>query len=96
MRRSMPTPIGGVIAEVLRDLGLGNRMRQVEVLDRWSGIVGEQIARVAVAERIADGRLYVRVSGAPWRNELVFLKKDLIDRINGAMEETVVRDIIFH
>lgn len=96
MRRGAPTPIGKGIASVLRDLGLGGRLRQVEVLERWPAIVGERIASVAVAERITGGRLRVRVSGAPWRNELVYLKKELIARINEAMGEKVVRDIVFH
>ena len=96
MRHSVPTPLSSGITSVLRDLGIGRRIQQYEVLERWPSIVGERIAAVAVAERITDGRLFVRVSRSPWRNELVFLKKELIDRINDAMHGEFVRDIIFH
>jgi hypothetical protein len=37
----------------------------------------------------------VRVSQAPWRNELLFLKKELIAKINSRMKREIVNDIVF-
>jgi len=42
-----------------------------------------------------DGKLFVHVSQAEWRNELIFLKKDLIEKINTSMHQDIVNDIIF-
>ena len=95
MRALAPKSIGSAIESALSDLGLGKKVRQYEVLDRWQEIVGEQIANVATAERISEGKLFVSVSRAPWRNELLFLKKELIERINKAMHQDIVKDIIF-
>ena len=90
-----PKPIGAAIAGVLERLGLGAKMKQYEVLEAWANIVGEQIAKVTSADQIRDGKLIVRVAHSTWRNELVFLKKELIDKINRAMHRDVVKDIIF-
>jgi len=47
------------------------------------------------AESIRDGKLFVRVKNAAWRNELLYLKKEIIDKINGEMKQKIVKDIIF-
>jgi len=95
VRTAAPKTIGNAIQSALSDLGLGKKIRQYDVINQWPEIVGEQIARVATAERISDGKLFVSVSRSPWRNELVFLKKELIERINKAMHQDIVKDIIF-
>jgi predicted nucleic acid-binding Zn ribbon protein len=87
--------IGGGISSVLTSLGIGPKIKQYEMLEAWPEIVGKQIAGVATAERITDGKLFVHVEQAVWRNELVFLKKDLIEKINSAMHQEIVHDIIF-
>lgn len=95
MRETTPRQIDSVIASVLDDLGIHGKIKQYEVLERWQEIVGEQIAKVTHAETIKEGKLFVTVSRSTWRNELVFLKKDLIKRINQAMQQDIVKDIIF-
>jgi predicted nucleic acid-binding Zn ribbon protein len=95
MTRETTRQISESIGKVIRELGLGKQIRQYEVLELWSGIVGEQIASVTEAERIVGGKLFVRVSRPTWRNELVYLRKELIAKINAAMNEEIVREIIF-
>jgi len=90
-----PKEFGSAVAQVLERLGLGQQLKQYEVLERWGEIVGDQIAAVTTAERIDGGRLYVHVSRSTWRNELVFLKAGIIDKINKAVDEGIVNDIIF-
>ena len=95
MKHSSPAKLSDGIGAVLRELGLGKKIRQYEVLDLWKEIVGEKIAGVTEAERITRGVLFVRVARPTWRNELVYLKKELIEKINDAFRETIVTDIVF-
>ena len=95
MRNTQPKPIGNAIESVIQHLGIGKKLRDYEVIDAWPGIVGEQISNVATPMRIEHGKLFVHVSQAAWRNELVFLKSALIEKINKAMHQEIVNDIIF-
>ncbi len=95
MRKSIPRPIGDGLAAAIEELGLGIGIRRVELLERWPEIVGEQIARVTQALRVNRRTLFVHVSNPSWRNELVFLKKDLIAKLNGAMKADMLDDIVF-
>jgi len=85
----------GVLAGVIAELGIGGKLKQYEVLEQWHAIVGEQISRVTVPERMEAGKLFVHVTRSTWRNELIFLKAELIVRINTAIGQQVVNDIIF-
>jgi predicted nucleic acid-binding Zn ribbon protein len=95
LKQSNPKLIGNSIQAILNDYGLLPRLKQFEVLNLWSDIVGEQVAKVTKAERIDHGQLIVRVERPVWRNELMFLKKDIIAKINKMMKEEIVKEIIF-
>lgn len=95
MKEKEPRTLGEALGRAMRELGLGPKMRQYDVVNLWPSIVGEQIALVAKAESIANGKLLVRVTHSTWRNELLFLKTELITRINTVMKEEIVKDIIF-
>jgi predicted nucleic acid-binding Zn ribbon protein len=90
-----PRPIDEGISSVIRELGLGGKLKQFQVLEAWPEIVGAGIAEIATAEAIRDGKLFVSVSRPTWRNELIFLKRELIEKINRAMKGEIVKDIIF-
>jgi predicted nucleic acid-binding Zn ribbon protein len=95
LRQTKPKLIGNSIQAILNDYGLLPRMKQFEALNLWAVIVGEQIAKVAKAEKIDHGSLIVRVEKPVWRNELIFLKKEIIAKINEMMKEEIVKEIIF-
>jgi len=81
--------------DVIRELGLGKKIRQYEVIDLWKEVVGESIAGVREAEYVSGGKLFVRVARPTWRNELVYLKQDLMEKLNTALGDKIVTDIIF-
>ena len=95
MKTSEPKHISTAISSVIQQLGIGGKMKQMEVLEEWPRIVGEQIAKVTSAERLDGGKLFIHVTRSTWRNELVFLKKALIAKINREMNQEIVKDIIF-
>ncbi len=95
MRTAVPKQLGGVLASVIQNLGIGQRLKKAEALDRWNEIVGEQIARVTVPVRVEGETLVVHVTSSVWRNELVFLKRELIAKVNKAVQKDLIKDIIF-
>lgn len=95
MKTTAPKPFAQGIASALDALGLEKKVKQYEVLDVWKEVVGEQIAQVTTADFFSGGKLFIRVSRSTWRNELIFLKQQLIQKINAAMGQEIVHDIIF-
>ena len=95
MKSAGPTNINDAIHQTLCGLGMAEKLSQYEVVNSWAEIVGDSIARVTKTESIRDGALVVRVMHPAWRQELVFLKIELIEKINRTLKKEIVKDIIF-
>lgn len=95
MNSAGPKRIGDLLPALLEKLGLAQGIHDRRVLERWAEIVGPKIANVTVAERIRDGRLWVSVSHPAWRNELVFMRQELIAKLNAELGGDIVTEIIF-
>ena len=95
MKHNQPKTIKIALTKVIENLGIGQRLKKYEILDRWHQIVGEQIAKVTHADRFDGDKLIVRVSHSAWRNELIYLKKEIIAQLNKSVNEEIVKDIIF-
>ena len=93
--RKAPTPIGRSVWGLVRSLGIEKKVKQNEALIRWSEIVGEQVSQVTKVDKVQDGILLVRVSSSAWRNELIYVKKEILDRIYSSIGEGVIDDIRF-
>jgi predicted nucleic acid-binding Zn ribbon protein len=95
VKKTGPKKLDIAISSLVEDLGIALKIEQSKILDDWPAIVGEQIAKVTAAERLEAGKLFVHVTRSTWRNELIFLKADLIAKINAYANREIVKDIIF-
>jgi len=93
--KSTPESFGQALGALVRQLGITRTLRQYDVITSWDGIVGEKIAKVAKAQRMENGILFVGVANAPWRAELTIMRREIIEKINAAMGNKVVKDIRF-
>jgi len=95
MTQHQPRPMQSALSETLQQLSIGRKLRQYEIFERWQSIVGDQIARAAKPEKIDHSKLFIKVTQSTWRNELVFLKIEIMEKINAAMGQEIITDIIF-
>lgn len=94
-RAKRAVAVGDALKRLTASLGIGPKLKEMELLASWESVVGEQIARVATAERIERGTLYVSVTSAPWRAELTLRRMELIGRLNAAAGRKVISEIRF-
>lgn len=87
--------IGDVLSRTLADLGLTQRLKEADIVRLFPDIVGKKIAEKARAISINKGVLRVKVSSAVWRQELNLTRQEMIERLNAACGEPVVKDIHF-
>lgn len=96
----MARTLGSVLNEVLQQYGLTQRLKEFQVVEAWPEVVGPHIAKLTDAREVRDGRLYVEVSSterasSAWRNELFFMKADIITKLNRKIGQNIVHDIMF-
>ncbi len=82
-KRRRFSPVSDVLASVLKQAGLTDRVAQASVIPEWPSLVGSQIA--AVTEPLLlqrDGTLVVTVRTNAWMNELSLLEPELLKSLN--------------
>jgi predicted nucleic acid-binding Zn ribbon protein len=88
-------PVNTVLERVLGSLNLGLKVKQYRIWDVWNSVVGEAIARQAQPQQMRAMVLWVTVSSSTWMQQLEFMKRQIIERINERVGETVISDIRF-
>ena len=86
--------IGQILNKYLTDLGIKKSITDYQAINYWHEIVGEKISRVTEPERMSDGKIFVKVKNDTWRNELIFYKKEIIEKLNSTIGSRAVKDII--
>ena len=82
-RPKAPASLRSALEAYLKSAGLTRRVQQARVVEEWETLVGPQIAKVTQPEAVtADGVLRVRVTTAPWANELSLMTPTILARIN--------------
>ncbi len=88
--------VGQTIEEVMRQLGLEERVTEFQILSAWKEIVGEWFALHTCPERIRDGVLYVRVVQSSVHIELDRnWKPTIVKKLKARFGAGRVRDIRF-
>jgi len=73
--------VGELLPTVLKSIGLGQRLKEQEVLGIWAQVVGEEIAARTQPLRVDKGVLYVRVDQSAWLQELHFMEKEILRKL---------------
>jgi predicted nucleic acid-binding Zn ribbon protein len=82
-RRPKASAVGDVLARLLKDTGLAERVEQAAVVPEWASLVGPAVAAVTEPLHVtADGTLFVSVTTNGWMTELSLLEPELLRAIN--------------
>ena len=85
-----------VIPKLMKRLGLRERLRETEVIDAWSKIVGDFIAAHSAPVSLREGILYVRVLQPALHYELEQISKsEILRKLKQRFGGKTIRDIRF-
>jgi predicted nucleic acid-binding Zn ribbon protein len=90
-----PYKLGGMVSNLLKGLHLETKAKEQTCILAWDEVVGEHVAKVTQPDFVRDGVMFVVIKNSVWANELQFLKKDLISKLNGHAGSVVIKEIIF-
>ena len=75
-------PISGVIGKIMSSFGLSKSYHGWMVVEKWSEIVGKELAQRSKAIRFEKGILYVAVTDDAWRQEISMKSEEIISQIH--------------
>lgn len=88
--------IGELLKKTLQSAGIAERVDRQAAVTFWEEIVGPKLAEKTRALRVEKDVLKVKVASAPWRNEMVFFKEEILKKIAEKIGEGKIKDIIFY
>jgi predicted nucleic acid-binding Zn ribbon protein len=89
-------PTSQLLPALMQKLGLKERLRESEVIDAWSSIVGEFIAAHSAPVALREGVLYVRVLQPSLHYELERIAKtEILRKLKRRFGGKTIRDIRF-
>ena len=86
--------VGEIIKKLMRNPKLSEKLDKLDALEIWNEIIGIQLCKYILDQKIHKGILYVKLKSAVVRNELSYNKSDLINQINQKLEKDLISDIV--
>jgi len=85
-----------LMPKLMQRLGLRERLRETEVIDAWSKIVGDFIAAHSAPVALREGILYVRVLQPALHYELEQISKtEILRKLKQRFSGKTIRDVRF-
>lgn len=86
--------VGDLLHTYLRESGLEHKLQEAAVPVYWQEIIGQQLTAQTSVKRFEDGRLFIEVQAAVWRQELILRREDIRAKINARAGKEIVKEII--
>ena len=86
------------ISEAMQQFLNGSRIKggiqALQIEDVWEEIMGKTIARYTDKLQIIGDKLIITTSVGPLKNELIYQKEKIRNRVNEALKARVVNEVI--
>ena len=86
--------LGDALRKFLDNSRIKGSIQALQIEEVWEQIMGKTIARYTDKIQIHGSTLYINTSVAPLRQELLYQKDKIIQRVNEALGERVIREVV--
>ncbi len=86
--------LGDALKQFLNQSRIKQNIQSLQIEDHWSKIMGETISKYTDKIEIRKNTLFIYTTVAPLKNELIFQKDLIAQRINESMEEDLVKEVV--
>lgn len=80
--------------QFLEQSKLKQRVRALEIKDVWEDLMGKTIAKYTEDIKLVNQQLIITTSMAPLKQELIFQREKIRNRINELFNEHAVKEVI--
>jgi predicted nucleic acid-binding Zn ribbon protein len=86
--------IGEALHKFLQHSHLKNGVRAIQIEEIWEKLMGKTIAQYTDKIQIVNQKLFITTSVGPLKNELMYQKNQIIERVNEAFGEKIISEVI--
>jgi hypothetical protein len=94
LRNMAEYSLGDAIKKFLSQSRLKGSVQALQIEDVWEQIMGKTIAKYTEKIQIHGHTLYINTSVAPLKQELLYQKDKIILRVNEALGEKTIKEVV--
>ncbi|HJB73362.1 MULTISPECIES: DUF721 domain-containing protein [unclassified Barnesiella] len=95
MKKQEPLSIKEIIAQFIDVNDMGQKLDETQLIRLWPKIAGETVNAYTQSLQVRNRTLYVHLSSAVLRNELMMLRNELLRRYTEEFGHPVIDNIVF-
>jgi hypothetical protein len=82
------------IKQFLQKSRLKNGIQALRIEDVWEEVMGKTIAKYTDKIQIINSTLFITTTVAPLKNELLYQKEKIMERVNEALGEKTIKEVV--
>lgn len=86
--------IGDAIKAFLKKSRLKTGIQALQIEQIWETMMGKTIAKYTDKIQIINHTLFIHTNVGPLRQELMYQKEKIIERVNEALGENVIKEVV--
>jgi predicted nucleic acid-binding Zn ribbon protein len=86
--------LGDALRKFLNQSQLKGSIQAMQIEEVWEQIMGKTVSRYTDKIQIHGHTLYVNTAVAPLRQELIYQKDKIVQRVNEALGENVIKEVV--
>jgi predicted nucleic acid-binding Zn ribbon protein len=86
--------LGDALKKFLNQSQIKGSIQALQIEEVWEQIMGKTVARYTDKIQIHGHTLYVNTTIAPLRQELMYQKDKIVQRVNEALGENVIKEVV--
>lgn len=86
--------LGDAIRIFLNKSKLSNGIRAIQIEEVWEKVMGKTIAKYTDKIEIINRTLFIHTHVGPLKNELSYQKPQIIQRLNEALGENIITQVV--
>jgi hypothetical protein len=86
--------LGDALKSFLEKSRLKGSIQALQIEDIWEQLMGKTIAKYTEKIQIHGNILYISTTMAPLKQELLYQKDKIKQRVNEALGENVIKDVV--
>ena len=90
----MALQIGDALKAFINKSRLKSGLRAIQIENIWEELMGKTISRYTDKIEIINQTLFIYTSVGALKQELVYQKQKIIERVNEAFDEKIIFDVI--
>lgn len=94
MRKSQTRQIGEVILDLLKEMQIDRKLREVSLINQWEAIMGKMVSSRTSNIYIRNKILYLQLTSSVLKTELLMMRQQIIDRLNENAGDKLIENIV--